>query len=120
VGVKHHKGNSLDPRKFGFLQLMIQSSHFFKWDKTKLAYVGTKIFLYTVDQNIIVTSPNLNTLKEQSNKTFQDINNWFEVNQLALNYNKTQYLQFNTKNSTNYDLKLKFRGNYFKNLSVNY
>jgi len=44
-------------------------------------------------------------------KIFGDINNWFKVNQLILNYNKTNYLQFNTKNSWHYDLKLNYQGN---------
>jgi len=30
---------------------------------------------------------------------FGDINDWFKVNQLILNYNKICYLQFNMKNS---------------------
>jgi hypothetical protein len=83
-------------------------------DLPKLASIGSKILLYADDMSIIVTSPNLETLKEQSDKIFQDINNWFKVNQLALNYNKTQYLQFNTKNSKDYALKLNFKGNYVK------
>jgi hypothetical protein len=32
VGVRHHAGNSLDPRKGDFLKLMMQSSCFFKRD----------------------------------------------------------------------------------------
>ena len=31
-----------------------------------------------------------------------------------LNYNKTHYLQFNMKNSWDYDLKLNYQGNYVK------
>ena len=38
-------------------------------------------------------------------------------NQLLLNYNKTLYLQFNTKNSKDYDLKLNYQGNYVKSSS---
>ena len=45
-------------------------------------------------------------------KIFGDINDWFKVNHLILNYNKTHYLQFNTKNSCDYDLKLNYQGNY--------
>jgi hypothetical protein len=86
-------------------------------DLSKLASIGTKILPYTDDTSIIVTSPNLETFKEQSDKIFQDINNWFKINQLALNYNKTQYLQFSTKNSTDYGLKLNFKGNYVKSSS---
>jgi hypothetical protein len=37
----------------------------------KLASVGTKIILYTDDTNIILTSPNLETFKEQSEKYFR-------------------------------------------------
>jgi hypothetical protein len=83
----------------------------------KLASTGTKKLLYADDTSTIVTSPNLDTFKEQSDKIFQDINNWFKVNQLALNYNKTQYLQVNTKNSTDYTLKLNFKGEYVKSSS---
>jgi len=50
-------------------------------------------------------------------KVFGDINNWFKVNHLILNYNKTHYLQFNTKNSWDYDLKLNYQGNYIKSSS---
>ena len=48
-------------------------------------------------------------------KIFGDINNWFKVNQLILNYIKTHYLQFNTKKkSWDYDLKLNYQGNYVR------
>jgi hypothetical protein len=30
AGVRHHEGNSMDPRKDNFLKLMMQSSHFFQ------------------------------------------------------------------------------------------
>jgi len=50
-------------------------------------------------------------------KIFGDINNWFKINQLVLNYNKTHYLQFNMKSSRVYDLKLNYQGNYFKSSS---
>jgi hypothetical protein len=36
------------------------------------------------------------------------------VYQLVLNYNKTHYLHFNTKNSREYVLKLYYQGNYVK------
>jgi hypothetical protein len=41
----------------------------------------------------------------------------FKINQLVLNYNKTHYLQFSTKNSRDYDLKLNCQGNYIKSSS---
>ena len=54
---------------------------------------------------------------KQKDKIFGDINKWFKVNQLVLNYNKTHYLQFNTKNSRDYALKLNYQGNYVKSSS---
>jgi len=70
--------------------------------------------LYADDTSIIVTSSNLENFETQIDKIFGDINNWFKINQLVLNYNKTHYLKFNTKNSRNYDLKLNYQGNYIK------
>jgi hypothetical protein len=85
-------------------------------DLPKSASIGTKILLYADDTSIIVTSPNLETFKLQSDRIFQDINKWLKINQLILNYNKTQYLQFNMKNSLDYTLKLNFQGSYVKTL----
>ena len=80
----------------------------------KLATVATKILLYVNNTSIIVTNPSLENFETQLNKIFGDINNWFKINQLALNYNKTHYLQFNMKNSRDYVLKLNYQGNYVK------
>jgi len=68
-------------------------------DLPNLASIGTKILLYADDTSTIVTSPNLENFETKIDNIFGDINNWFKVNQLILNYNKTHYLQFNTKNS---------------------
>jgi hypothetical protein len=80
----------------------------------ELAPIGTKILLYADGTSIIVTSPNLENNEKEINKLFRDIGCWFKLNQLALNYNKTHYLQFNTKNSREYVLKLNYQGNYVK------
>ena len=84
-----------------------------------LAYSGTKILLNVDDTSIIVTSPHLENFETKIDKIFGDINNWFKVNQLILNYNKTHYLQFNMKNTSSwdYDLKLNYQGNYVKSSS---
>ena len=77
-------------------------------DLPKFASIGTKILLYTDDTSIIVTSPHLENFETQIDKIFGDINNWFKINQLVLNYNKTHYLQFNTKNSNDYTSQQRF------------
>jgi hypothetical protein len=71
------------------------------------------ILLYADNTSIIVTSPNLENFKTQIDKIWGDIN-WFKINKLVLNYDKTLYPQFNTKNSRDYDLKLNYQGNYVK------
>ena len=86
-------------------------------DLPNLASIEIKILLYVDDTSIIVTSPNLENFETKIDKIFGDINNWFKVNQLILNYNKTHYLQFNTKNSWDYNLKLNYQGNYVTNSS---
>ena len=69
------------------------------------------------DTSTIVTSPNVENFETKIDNIFGDINNWFKVNQLILNYNKTHYLHFNMKNSWDYDLKLNYQGNYIKSSS---
>jgi hypothetical protein len=59
----------------------------------------------------------LENFNKQIDKIFRDINNWFKINLLDLNYNKTHYLQFSTKNSTDYAVKLTSQGNYVKSSS---
>jgi len=69
------------------------------------------------DTSVIVTNPNFENVETKIDKIFGDINNCFKVNQLILHYNKTHYLQFNTKNSWDYDLKRNCQGNYIKSSS---
>jgi hypothetical protein len=83
----------------------------------KLASIGNKIFLYADDTSITVTIPNLVHLETQIDKIFGDINNCLKINQLVLNYNKTHYLHFKTKNSKDYELKLNYQGKCVKSSS---
>jgi len=69
------------------------------------------------DTSIIVTSQNLENFETKISNIFGDMNNWFKVNQLILNCNKTHYLQFNMKNSWDCDLNLNYQGNYIKSSS---
>ena len=73
--------------------------------------------MYADDTSITVTRPNLENFETKIYKIFGNINNWFKINQLVLNYNKMHYLQFNTKNCKDYDLKHNYQGNYVKSSS---
>jgi len=86
-------------------------------DLPNLTSTRTKILLYADDTSIIVTSPNLENFETKIYNIFGDINNWFKASQLTLNYNKTNYLQFNTKNSWDYEVKPNYQGNCIKSSS---
>jgi hypothetical protein len=45
----------------------------------------------------MVTSPNLENFETKIEKLFGDINQWFQVNKLTLNYNKTHYCTCNVQ-----------------------
>jgi len=54
--------------------------------------------LFADDTSIIITDTKLRDFNVNANQTFQDINTRFKVNLLTLNFSKTQYLEFRTKN----------------------
>jgi hypothetical protein len=54
-------------------------------DLPKLATIGGKKNWYADDSSIIVTSPNLENFKTQTDQIFGDVNKWFKINQLVLN-----------------------------------
>jgi hypothetical protein len=58
----------------------------------------SKVALFAYDSSIITTSPNQEGLQTALNKILCDINSWLKGNFLSLNFNKTYYLQFWTKN----------------------
>jgi len=49
------------------------------------------------------------------NQTFQDINTWFNVSLLTLNFSKTQYLNFRTKNYYNVNTKINYGQKFITN-----
>jgi len=48
--------------------------------------------------SIIVTNSNDTQLKIVMNEIFMDINKWFKINILSLNFSKTYCLEFRTRN----------------------
>ena len=75
-----------------------------------MAPKGTKILLYADDTSIIVTSPNLAHYEIQINEIFKEVNYWFKLNKLKLNYNKTHYLQFTSTTNRMDALKINHQG----------
>jgi protein associated with RNAse G/E len=66
------------------------------------------IVLFADDTSIIITDSNRQDFNINANQMFQDINTWFNVNLLTLNFNKTQYLEFRTKNYYNVNTQIKY------------
>jgi hypothetical protein len=57
--------------------------------------------LYADDTSIIITDTNKTNFETNINQTFKDINVWYNVNSLNLNFRKTQYLEFRLKKCCN-------------------
>jgi hypothetical protein len=64
--------------------------------------------LFADDTSIIMTDSNRQDFNITANQMFQDKNTWFNVNLLTLNFNKTQYLEFRTKNYHNVNTQIKY------------
>jgi len=69
-------------------------------DLSKNVFDRSIPILFTDDTSFILTSYDANELSRKANEVFNIINKWFHSNSLMLNYNKTYFLQFQTK--TNY------------------
>jgi hypothetical protein len=65
-----------------------------------------KLILFADDTSIIVTNPNPTDFIKDINTTFKNINEWFKANLLSLNFDKTNFIQFITKNSSRIDVNV--------------
>jgi hypothetical protein len=54
--------------------------------------------LFVDDTSIIITDINILNFELNLKQTFKDINMWFTSNLLALNFDKTQYMEFQSRN----------------------
>ena len=57
----------------------------------------SKPTIFADDTNIIFTHSNLTDFKDQINIVIEKMSNWFQINSLILNFNKTHYIQFMAK-----------------------
>jgi hypothetical protein len=57
---------------------------------------------------IIITDSKKPAFNININQTLQDLNTWFNVNLLTLNFNKTYYLEFRTKNYYNVNTQINY------------
>jgi hypothetical protein len=69
--------------------------------------------LCTDDPGIIISSPSSVEFSAKVNTVLADINEFFRSILLSLNFNKTYFLQFRTKNSKKFDLKITLLNKHF-------
>jgi hypothetical protein len=60
------------------------------------------------DTSIIFTNSKSEDFKNDINIVCESLNKWFEANKLSLNFYKTHYIQFTTKNSRQIDLEISY------------
>jgi hypothetical protein len=64
--------------------------------------------LFADDISITITDSNRKPFNINANQMFQGINTWCNISLLTLNFNKTQYLEFRTKNYYNVNTQIKY------------
>jgi hypothetical protein len=60
---------------------------------------NSKPVLFADDTSVIVSNPDIVNFKNDLTFSFEQLNAWFSINLLSLNYDKTQYVHFRTNNS---------------------
>ena len=65
-----------------------------------------KPILFADDTSLIVTHNDLTEFSRDVTSAFNSLNKWFAANLLSLNLNKTQYVQFMTKNTPIRDISI--------------
>jgi hypothetical protein len=68
--------------------------------------------LYADDSSIIISNSNPSDFNLHSNLLFYNINTWYKNNLLLLNLNKTQHLQFLTKQSVKTKCQIQYNNKY--------
>jgi len=86
-------------------------------DLPRVLDVNTDTVLYADDTSILITGPNKRDWDESIVNTYQKINSLFQSNRLALNLNKTQFLEFRTKYFLKDDVKTKSDQKYISNVT---
>jgi hypothetical protein len=80
-------------------------------DLPKIISELSKPILFADDTSIIISDKDPTNLKIKINKVFDITNEWFATNLLTINYEKTYFLQFQTKNSKMLDIQVSYRNN---------
>jgi hypothetical protein len=72
--------------------------------------------LFADDTSLIISNPDSVQFEKEINTVIQTLNKWFHNNLLFLNFEKTQFLQFSTKNTNVTKLHLTFENTQITNV----
>jgi hypothetical protein len=75
-------------------------------DLPKTVNDKTVPILFADDTSIIVKCPNLKDFQTNMVTAFNCVNKWFKVSLLSINVDKTDYIQFKTKNKPTLDINI--------------
>jgi hypothetical protein len=80
-----------------------------------LLYVNdpNSVVLFADDTSILITDPNIQNLNTMANQLFYDVNLRFNSNLLTLNYKKTHYVEYKTKNYYQTRTNIQYEGKYY-------
>jgi hypothetical protein len=78
---------------------------------------NSKPVLFADDTSVIVSNPDLVNFKNDLTFSFEQLNAWFNINLLSLNYNKTQYVHFRT-NSLIPQVDISYKNRYIVNDTI--
>jgi len=86
-------------------------------DLPKIINKTSAPIIFADDTSILFAHSNLIDLNKNIHIVFTTLNKWLRANQLSLNFNKTNYVQFATKRSMSVNLKIGFDNNFITNSS---
>ena len=64
--------------------------------------------IFADDTSILLTSPNNSQMQSDLNDVFAQLNKWFKLNLLLLNFDKTLFIQFTNKSTSIFDMQIKY------------
>jgi hypothetical protein len=79
---------------------------------------NSKPVLFADDTSVIVSNPDLVNFKNDLTFSFEQLNAWFNVNLLSLNYNEAQYVHFRTYNSLIPQVDISYKDRYIVNDAI--
>ena len=86
-------------------------------DLSKIINKNSAPIIFADDTSILFAHSNLTDFNRNIHIVFATLNTWFRANQLSLNFNKINYVQFTTKRNTSVNFKIGLNNNLITNSS---